>query len=119
MGDALAPWHIILLVVVILVLFGAKRLPGAAKSLGQSMHIFKDSVQGHDVNIDGETSRPSPQANGMNLVPPSLTPAPPAQTHDEQLAALQRQVADLQRQNATAGGQSASVPQTPSSTQSF
>ena len=46
MGDALAPWHIIILVVVLVVLFGAKRLPGAAQSLGKSMHIFKKSVQG-------------------------------------------------------------------------
>ena len=45
MGDALAPWHIIILVVVLVVLFGAKRLPGAAQSLGQSMHIFKKSVR--------------------------------------------------------------------------
>ncbi|MGB6455800.1 MAG: twin-arginine translocase TatA/TatE family subunit, partial [Streptosporangiaceae bacterium] len=41
MGDALAPWHIIILVVVLVLLFGARRLPGAAQSLGQSMHIFK------------------------------------------------------------------------------
>jgi sec-independent protein translocase protein TatA len=113
MGDALAPWHIILLVVVILVLFGAKRLPGAAKSLGESMHIFKRSLR------DGDSmDTPSPQASGMNLVPPALTPAPPAQTRDEQLAALQRQVEDLQRQNA-AGQPATSVPQAPSSTQSF
>ena len=42
----LRTWHIIILVVVLVVLFGAKRLPGAARSLGQSMHIFKQSVSG-------------------------------------------------------------------------
>ena len=45
MGDGLfAPWHIIILVVVLVLLFGATRLPRAARSLGSSMRIFKDEV---------------------------------------------------------------------------
>jgi sec-independent protein translocase protein TatA len=43
---ALAPWHIIVVAVVFLVLFGAKRLPEAARSLGQSMRIFKAETRG-------------------------------------------------------------------------
>jgi sec-independent protein translocase protein TatA len=38
---ALKPWHIIVLVVVLILLFGAKRLPDAARSLGRSLRIFK------------------------------------------------------------------------------
>jgi sec-independent protein translocase protein TatA len=38
--------EILILLVVILVLFGAKRLPGAARSLGQSMRIFKSETKG-------------------------------------------------------------------------
>jgi len=38
---ALKPWHIIVLVVILLLLFGAKRLPDAARSLGRSLRIFK------------------------------------------------------------------------------
>jgi sec-independent protein translocase protein TatA len=38
--------EILILLVVILVLFGAKRLPGAARSLGQSMRIFKAETKG-------------------------------------------------------------------------
>jgi sec-independent protein translocase protein TatA len=37
----LKPWHIIVLVVLLLLLFGAKRLPDAARSLGRSLRIFK------------------------------------------------------------------------------
>ena len=50
MGDALAPWHIIILLIVFMVLFGAKRLPGAAQSLGQAMKVFKSETKGltHD-----------------------------------------------------------------------
>ncbi|MGH3435605.1 MAG: Sec-independent protein translocase subunit TatA [Sciscionella sp.] len=41
MLNALQPWHIIVLVVVLLALFGAKRLPDAARGIGTSMRIFK------------------------------------------------------------------------------
>jgi sec-independent protein translocase protein TatA len=40
------PWHIILVVVVLVLLFGAKRLPDAARSLGRSLRIIKAETQG-------------------------------------------------------------------------
>ncbi|GLW28060.1 Sec-independent protein translocase subunit TatA [Actinoplanes regularis] len=40
------PWHIILLVVVLVLLFGAKRLPDAARSLGRSLRIIKAETKG-------------------------------------------------------------------------
>ncbi|WP_432548538.1 Sec-independent protein translocase subunit TatA [Kineococcus sp. SYSU DK004] len=42
---ALKPWHILVLVVVLLLLFGAKRLPDAARGLGRSLRIFKSEVK--------------------------------------------------------------------------
>jgi sec-independent protein translocase protein TatA len=45
-GNVLKPWHIILLVVVLVLLFGAKRLPGAARSLGRSLRIIKAETKG-------------------------------------------------------------------------
>lgn len=39
------PSHILILLIVILVLFGAKRLPDSARSLGRSMRIFKSEVK--------------------------------------------------------------------------
>lgn len=38
-------WHAIILLVVILLLFGAPKLPALARSLGQSMKIFKSEVR--------------------------------------------------------------------------
>jgi|GEM_PF-605735 sec-independent protein translocase protein TatA len=35
------PWHIIVLVAVLVLLFGAKRLPDAARALGRSLRILK------------------------------------------------------------------------------
>ena len=96
MGDGLfAPWHIIILVVVLLLLFGAKRLPGAAQSLGQSMHIFKRSVQGLDA--DGQA--------GAAGAPPAASALPAPEAGQQQLADLQRQVAELQQQAAGGNGQ--------------
>ena len=41
-----SPWKILIVAVVIIVLFGSKKLPHAARSLGQSMRILKKEVQG-------------------------------------------------------------------------
>lgn len=54
---ALKPWHIAVLVVVLVLLFGAKRLPDAARSLGRSMRILKAETRGmaeDDVNAKAE-----------------------------------------------------------------
>lgn len=38
-------WHIIVLVVVIVLVFGSNRLPDMAKSVGQSMKVFKKEIK--------------------------------------------------------------------------
>jgi sec-independent protein translocase protein TatA len=120
MFDPSAP-HIIILLVVVLLLFGARRLPGAAQSLGQSMHIFKKSVQG--LNPDDQDSAANPAGQSFMAQPISGTPVPPSASITaapdqtaQQLADLQRQVADLQRQNAGSNGGPVSEAQ---STQPF
>jgi TatA/E family protein of Tat protein translocase len=42
---SIGPKEIIVLLIVILVLFGAKRLPDSARSLGRSMRIFKSEMK--------------------------------------------------------------------------
>ena len=44
------PWEIILLLLLALLLFGAKRLPEIGRSMGRGMREFKDSVSGKDVD---------------------------------------------------------------------
>jgi sec-independent protein translocase protein TatA len=46
MSGAVKPWHIIVLAVVLILLFGAKRLPDAARALGRSMRIIKAETRG-------------------------------------------------------------------------
>ncbi len=41
------PWEIVLLLLLALLLFGAKRLPEIGRSVGQGMREFKDSVSGN------------------------------------------------------------------------
>ena len=41
----LTGWHLVALLVVVVVLFGAPKLPGLARSLGQSMRIFRGEMK--------------------------------------------------------------------------
>jgi sec-independent protein translocase protein TatA len=45
MLNGLQPWHVIILVVVVVLVFGSKKLPDAARSLGKSMRIFKSEIR--------------------------------------------------------------------------
>ena len=53
-----SPWKILIVAVVLIVLFGSKKLPHAARSLGQSMRILKTEVQGLHEDEPGPTPRP-------------------------------------------------------------
>jgi len=46
-------WHLIIVLVVILLLFGATRLPALARSVGQSTKIFRQEMK-DDTEKDGE-----------------------------------------------------------------
>jgi sec-independent protein translocase protein TatA len=41
----LTGWHLLVIVFLVLLLFGAPKLPGLAKSVGQSMKIFKAEIK--------------------------------------------------------------------------
>jgi sec-independent protein translocase protein TatA len=55
--------HLIIVLLVLVVLFGAKRLPDAARSLGRSMRIFKSEVEtmrsGDDKKSDDSPTPPA------------------------------------------------------------
>ena len=61
MFRALEPWHLIILVVVIVVLFGGKRLPDAARGVGRSLRIFKSEMKEmKDEGHPAQTKAPEP-----------------------------------------------------------
>jgi sec-independent protein translocase protein TatA len=68
--------EVLILLLVILVLFGAKRLPGAARSLGQSMRIFKAETKG--LRSDDEPASPAAAAAPPALPPTQVPGAPGA-----------------------------------------
>ena len=71
----LKPTEILLLLFVVLLLFGAKRLPDLAKSVGKSMRILKNEVK----DLDGSTSSARDDAPEAGSAPSST---PPERTDD-------------------------------------
>ena len=94
-----APWHIVLVLLAALLLFGSSRLPGAAKALGSSMNIFKKAVKGddddHQVTASTTTHATTPT--------PQLTGGTAASPQQAQIDDLQRQLNELQQQAADRG----------------
>jgi sec-independent protein translocase protein TatA len=69
-----SPWKILIVAVVIIVLFGSRKLPSAARSLGQSMRILKKEVQG--LHEDEPEPRPA-GAQPAAQAPAGLTAGAP------------------------------------------
>jgi sec-independent protein translocase protein TatA len=78
----LQPWHWVIVIAVFVLLFGAKKLPDAARSLGQSMRIFKSEVKEMKTEPKPETPPATPIASER-----ADTPAPgPEQPQDKHTA---------------------------------
>jgi len=100
-----SPWKILIVAVVILVLFGSKKLPSAARSLGQSMRILKREVQG--LHEDEPASPATQAAQAAQAAPAVLAPLQrPAPVPDAQaqIEGLQAQINNLQQQTVAANG---------------
>jgi sec-independent protein translocase protein TatA len=73
--NALGPWHLAIIAVLVIVLFGAKRLPDAARSLGKSLRIFKSEVRELQSDSKPETSAtqttPAQPVHSERLEPPA------------------------------------------------
>ncbi|HTQ93430.1 MAG TPA: Sec-independent protein translocase subunit TatA [Streptosporangiaceae bacterium] len=98
-----SPWKILIIAVVIIVLFGSKKLPHAARSLGQSMRILKKEVSG--LHEDEKESPAQDSTSASQFPPAQLTAAPAAAAaapadQQGQIDALQQQIRDLQRSAA-------------------
>lgn len=58
----LTGWHLLIVLAVILLLFGAAKLPALAKSMGQSARVFKGEMKAmkdDDKTVDGATTTAS------------------------------------------------------------
>jgi len=82
---SLGGWEFVILIGVLVLVFGAKRLPDMARSIGQSARVFKGEMKGmkNDGKSDADADVPppaAPPAAPAPLPPAADTPAaPPAQ----------------------------------------
>ncbi len=83
-----SPWKILIVAVVLIVLFGSKKLPDAARSLGKSMRILKTEVS--DLHHEDKADEDKP------------APALAAQPNQQQVDLLQQQIRDLQAKQSAA-----------------
>jgi sec-independent protein translocase protein TatA len=80
MFAGLTGWHLLIILAVILLLFGAPKLPALARSLGQSMRIFKGEVD--ELKKDGKGADQSGDGTAQNtaaqntVTHTTVTPAP-------------------------------------------
>jgi sec-independent protein translocase protein TatA len=92
-----SPWKILILAVVILVLFGSRKLPAAARSLGQSMRILKT-----EINTLHDDEKPK---DVTTVHTAAAEPPPAAIGHQQQVDQLQQQLDELRRQSAATEAQ--------------
>ncbi|GAU68813.1 twin-arginine protein translocase subunit TatA [Streptomyces sp. NBRC 110611] len=57
--NAFEPWHLILIVAVLVLLFGSKKLPDMARGLGRSMRILKSEAKA--LKDEGSSSAEAPR----------------------------------------------------------
>jgi sec-independent protein translocase protein TatA len=104
MLNGLQPWHLIILVLVVVLLFGAKRLPDAARSIGKSMKIFKAETKDLTGEHKAAAHEDAEEAETKQIPATPVVPAAPPAT-DQQVADLQRQLDELKKQQTPAAEQ--------------
>ncbi|KWX22006.1 Sec-independent protein translocase subunit TatA [Mycolicibacterium wolinskyi] len=78
----LQPWHWVIVIAVFVLLFGAKKLPDAARSLGKSMRIFKSEIKEMQSESKAEEAAPAKPITSERVE----TPAPEQQSPDRHTA---------------------------------
>jgi sec-independent protein translocase protein TatA len=74
--SSIGPLEIVLVIVVLLIIFGPKRLPSLGKSLGTGMREFKDSITGDDKHDDETDAAGRPVLTQAQADAPAAAPQP-------------------------------------------
>ena len=82
----LQPWHWLIVIAAFILLFGAKKLPDAARSLGKSMRIFKSEIK--EMQSDGkpDDAAPAPTPIASERAEPAAPASAPDQATDTRSA---------------------------------
>lgn len=75
-------WHIVIIIVLAIVLFGAPKLPGMARSIGQSLRIFKSEVK--QMKDENNTDGPTEPVEGRVVTNPTPQTYAPTYQSTEQ-----------------------------------
>lgn len=67
----LSGWHLVIILAAVLLLFGAPKLPGLARSVGQSMRIFRSEVK--TMKTEAEVA---PEDSNLALIDDATSPKP-------------------------------------------
>jgi sec-independent protein translocase protein TatA len=94
----IGPLELVIILVIVLVIFGARRIPEVGRSLGTGMREFKDGIMGKG----GDKEEPAPRAE---LEPPERkhAPAPPRESEPTPDPAPQEEPSDDRSTRASAG----------------
>ncbi|MBX5441121.1 MAG: twin-arginine translocase TatA/TatE family subunit [Solirubrobacteraceae bacterium] len=79
MFNQIGPLEIAIVLVIVLLIFGPKRLPGLGKSLGTGMREFKDSITGKDTGDRDDASERATLARAEEPAPSGETAASAAE----------------------------------------
>jgi sec-independent protein translocase protein TatA len=74
---SIGPLELAIVLVIVLIIFGPKRLPGLGRQLGSGMREFKDSITGKDKDEDEDQDafgQPSDRARRSELDPTAAEP---------------------------------------------
>ncbi|MFE7329526.1 Sec-independent protein translocase subunit TatA [Streptomyces sp. NPDC057565] len=75
--NALEPWHLLILVAVVVLIFGSKKLPDTARALGKSMRILKSETKAMKDDDASNEPRPEPEPGpGPGPGPRTISGAP-------------------------------------------
>ncbi|MEV7826507.1 twin-arginine translocase TatA/TatE family subunit [Microbacterium enclense] len=72
-GNAFSGWHLLLILAVILLLFGAAKLPGLAKSVGESVRILRSESKDSTPVGDEPTAAGPEDTRRDRPAPPTAT----------------------------------------------
>jgi sec-independent protein translocase protein TatA len=110
---AFQPWHLIVLAIVVVALFGYNKLPDVTRSVGRSLRIFKTEMKGLS---EDDKVREEAKAQGQVTVAPSVAPvavepeAAPTTPTDDEIAKAQAVLAAAAKARSDAAASNGAGP---------
>ncbi|MFI6702787.1 Sec-independent protein translocase subunit TatA [Streptomyces sp. NPDC050509] len=76
--NGLEPWHLLIVAIVFIALFGSKKLPDTARAVGKSLRILKSETKAMKEEGGATADTAAPPASSFSPPPASPSPSPPS-----------------------------------------